>query len=202
MPGAQSETIGHHVRPERHAHVRRLAALPGRRDRLRDHGPVPPGAAGGLAVPDAATEGDALADGGADGDRGRRRATPTPNPDLATGAPGLPIGIDVTRRISIPTLIAKGLAIGLTLDKAATVRVRLTARITEKGRRRTVTLATRANARPAAAPILRLKPTKAAAKLLRARRRHALTATLEVRITTAGAPVRTIRQSVSLRPKK
>ena len=48
--------------------------------------------------------------------------------------------------------------------------------------------------------MLRLKPTKAAAKLLRARRR-ALNATVEVRITTAGAPVRTFRQSVSLRPK-
>ena len=49
--------------------------------------------------------------------------------------------------------------------------------------------------------MLRLKPTKAAAKLLRARRR-ALTANLEVRITTPGAPVQTFKRTVSLRPKK
>jgi hypothetical protein len=46
---------------------------------------------------------------------------------------------------------------------------------------------------------LRLKPTKAATKLLRAQRRQ-LTATLEVRITTPGMAVRTVRRTVRLRP--
>ena len=58
--------------------------------------------------------------------------------------PGLPIGIEVARRISIQSLIRTGLALGITLDKAATVRVRLTARLkTRNSRRRRVTLATR-----------------------------------------------------------
>ena len=112
--------------------------------------------------------------------RRRRRAPPPPRP-------GIPIGLTIARPISIAALIRRGLAIALTLDKASTVRFRLTARITTKGRRRTVTLASATRKPGAGATTLRLKPTKAGAKILRARRRQ-ITATLEVRITTPGAP--------------
>ena len=47
---------------------------------------------------------------------------------------------------------------------------------------------------------LRIKPTKAQAKLLRARR-QSLTATVEVRITAPGAPVRVLRRTITLRPR-
>ena len=79
------------------------------------------------------------------------------------------------------------------------MRFRLRARVTVKGKRKMVTLASVTRRPGAGATNLRLKPTKAGAKLLRGRRRQ-LTATLEVRITTPGAPVRTLRRSVSLRP--
>ena len=115
-------------------------------------------------------------------------------------APGLPIGIEVARRISIQSLIRTGLALGITLDKAATVRVRLTARLkTRNGRRRRMTLAT-ATRRPGKGhTTLRIKPTKAQARLLRGRR-QALTATIEVTLTTPGAPKRVLRATVRLRP--
>ena len=125
-------------------------------------------------------------------------APPPPTPPPAPPAP-TPLGLTIARRISIATLIRRGLTIALTLDKASTVRFRLTARITTKGRRRTVTLASATRKPGAGATTLRLKPTKAGAKLLRGRRRQ-ITATLEVRITTPGSPVRTLRRSVSLRP--
>ena len=70
----------------------------------------------------------------------RARRPPWPASAPATGAPGLPIGIEVSRRISVDALIRKGLAIALTLDAAATVKVRMTARVTSNGRRRTITL--------------------------------------------------------------
>jgi hypothetical protein len=114
-------------------------------------------------------------------------------------APGMPIGVTIARRISIANLIRRGLAIALTLDEASTVRFRLTARITTNGRRRTITLATATRNRSAGTTRLRLRPTQAGARLLRARRRQ-ITATLELRITTPGAPVRTLRRSVRLRP--
>ena len=122
-------------------------------------------------------------------------APPAPPPPT----PGFPLGLTIARRVSISTLIRRGLAIALTLDKASTVRFRLRARVTVKGKRKLVTLASVTRRPGAGATNLRLKPTKAGAKLLRGRRRQ-LTATLEVRITTPGAPVRTLRRSVSLRP--
>jgi hypothetical protein len=126
-------------------------------------------------------------------------ASPTPSPQ--SPAPEIPIGIEVARRIAISTLISRGLPLGLTLDKAATIRVRLTARIVQKGRRRTVTLFSVTRKPGRGSSMLRFKPTKAAVKILRARR-QALTANLEIRITTPGAPVRTFKRTVSLRPKK
>ena len=126
-------------------------------------------------------------------------APPVPQPPIDPPAPGIPLGLTIARRISIATLIRRGLAIALTLDKASTVRLRLRARITTKGKRRTVTLASAIRKPGAGASSLRLKPTRAGVKLLRPRRRQ-LTATLEVRISTPGAPVRTLRRSVRLRP--
>jgi uncharacterized protein len=125
---------------------------------------------------------------------------PAPPPPVPPDVPGMPIGIAVSRRISIASLIRRGLAVGLTLDRAATVRVRLRARIKPRGKpRRTVTLAA-ATRRPGAGhTTLRIKPTKAQARILRARRQR-LTATVEVRITTPGLPVRNLRATVTLRP--
>ncbi len=121
-------------------------------------------------------------------------------PQLPAPAPPAPvIGIEVARRISITSLVRRGLAVRITLDRAATVRMRLTARMTRPGRpRRTVTLATGTRNPKTGLSTLRIKPTKAQAKLLRARR-QGLTATLEVRIATPGAPVRTIKRTVQLR---
>ena len=90
LPGAIRDGRDH-VRPERHAHVCRLAALPGTgivyeiSGPFRLERPVIPAPV-----------------------RGRR---PAPAP------PGLPIGIVVARRISIASLIRRGLAVGLTLDR-------------------------------------------------------------------------------------
>ena len=125
---------------------------------------------------------------------------PTPPAPAPMPLPAPVLGLTATGSISLATLIRRGLAIALTLDKASTVRFRLIARITSKGKRRTVTLATVTRKPAAGATSLRLKPTKAGAKILRGRRRQ-LTATLEVRITTPGAPVRTLRRSVRLRPR-
>jgi uncharacterized protein len=124
--------------------------------------------------------------------------TPTPTP-TPTPAPGVPIGLDIARKISISSLLKRGLAVGFTLDQASSVRVRITARVTQKGRRKTVTLASLTRKPGRGHTTLRVKPGKVMAKLLRARRRS-LTATVEVRITTPGAPVRTFRRTVSLRP--
>jgi secreted PhoX family phosphatase len=132
--------------------------------------------------------------------RRQRPATPSTTPPLGPGigAPGLPIGIEVARRIPIAALIRNGLALGLTLDKAATVRVRLTARLKPKGRparRMTLAAATRRPGQGHAT--LRIKPSKTQARLLRGRR-QGLTATIEVRLTTPGAPERVLRSTVRL----
>ncbi len=102
-------------------------------------------------------------------------APPTTVSGLGTngGAPGLPIGIDVGKRISIDSLIRNGLALGITLDAAATVKVRITARVTTNGRRRTVTLATVTRKPKRGHTTLRIKPSKSQIKFLRARRRRA-----------------------------
>ena len=121
---------------------------------------------------------------------------PAPTPPGPTRSPV--IGLEVARRISIASLVRRGLAVKLTLDRSATVRLRLSARMRVRGRRRTVTLATATRSPKAGLTTLRIKPTKAQAKLLRTRR-QGLTATLEVRITTPGAPVRTIKRTVQLR---
>ncbi len=126
-------------------------------------------------------------------------APPTPPPPAPPTPLSVALALTTTRRISIASLIRRGLAIALTLDKASTVRFRLRARVTVKGKRKTVTLASVTRKPGVGATRLRLKPTKAGAKLLRGRRRQ-LTATLEVRITTPGAPVRMLRRSVRLRP--
>ena len=100
-----------HLQPGRYAVLRRVAARRhGVGDRLRDQRPVPP-------VHPAA---------------GPARRRPRRRP-----APGFPLGLTIARRISIATLIRRGLAIALTLDKASTVRFRLRARVTVKGKRKT-----------------------------------------------------------------
>jgi hypothetical protein len=116
-----------------------------------------------------------------------------------TGAPGLPIGIEVPRRISLASLLRRGLAVGLTLDAQATVRVRLTARLGR--RRRTVTLASVTRRPNQGHTTLRVKPSKARAKLVRGRR-QSLPARIEVRITTPGAPVRVLRGDVRVLPRE
>jgi len=127
-------------------------------------------------------------------DRPTGVAPETPGFGTGGGAPGLPIGIDVARRISIAALLRRGLPVGITLDKAATVRVRLTARL---GRRK-VTLASATRKPGAGHTTLRIKPTRTQARPLRTRR-QAVSATIEIRITTPGAPVRTLKGSVRLR---
>ncbi|HWT91746.1 MAG TPA: alkaline phosphatase PhoX [Solirubrobacteraceae bacterium] len=118
------------------------------------------------------------------------------------GEAGVPIGIEVARRISLDSLVRKGLAVGLTLDRAATVRVKLTARMTTPGRpRRTVTLATATRKAGRGHTTLRVKSLGAFAKLLRARRQP-LAATLEIVVATPGAPERRLRREVSLRPRR
>jgi hypothetical protein len=125
---------------------------------------------------------------------------PPPQPP-APPQPAPVIGLEVARRISIASLVRRGLAVKLTLDRAATVRVRVSARLKRPGRpRRTVTLAMGTRNPKAGLTTLRIKPTKAQAKLLRARR-QSLTATVEVRIATPGAPVRVLRRSITLRPR-
>jgi hypothetical protein len=132
-----------------------------------------------------------------------RPYTPPPAPPAPLPGPPAPpsvaLALTIASRVSIASLIRRGLAVALTLDKASTVRLRLRARITTKGKRRTVTLASATRKPGVGSTRLRLKPTKAAAKLLRAQRRQ-LTATLEVRITTPGMAVRTVRRTVRLRP--
>ena len=130
-----------------------------------------------------------------------RPVIPAPPTPPAPAPPAPVIGIVVARRISIASLIRRGLTVKLTLDRAATVRVRVSARLKRPGRpRRTVTLAMGTRKPKAGLTTLRIKPTKAQAKLLRARR-QSLTATVEVRITAPGAPVRVLRRTITLRPR-
>lgn len=117
------------------------------------------------------------------------------------GEAGVPIGIEVARRISLDSLVRKGLAVGLTLDHEATVKVKLTAKMTTPGKpRRTVTLATATRKAGRGHTTLRVTSLTAFAKLLRARRQP-LAATLEITVTTPGAPERGLKRAVSLRPK-
>ena len=111
--------------PGRHADVRRLAALQGHGPVVRDPRPVPPGS--GHDLP--GHPGAHAHPGGRRRlrpQRGRRRRhahrrRPPPKP-----TPGVPIGLEVTKRMAEKTFIRNGLALGFTLDKAASVRVRVT----------------------------------------------------------------------------
>ncbi len=127
---------------------------------------------------------------------------PAPAPTTpATPAPGAPLGLDVAKKLTFGALADRGLAIGLTLDKPATVRAKLT--ITEKsskGKKRTTTLASLKQDVDAGPETLRLRPgTKKARASVRARRKG-LTAQLEVRIRTPGAPEQLLKRSVRLTP--
>ncbi|MDO8211730.1 alkaline phosphatase PhoX [Conexibacter sp. CPCC 206217] len=117
------------------------------------------------------------------------------------GVVGLPLGLDVAKRVSAEGFAARGLALALTLDRSATVHARLTARLPRGDRLRTVTLA-RLTKRPGRGSTrLRLRPAnRAIARLLRARRRP-LAATLEIRVISPGAPARTLRRSVRIMPR-
>ncbi len=119
-------------------------------------------------------------------------ATPTPPPPKPT--PGVPIGLEVTKRMAEKTFIRNGLALGFTLDKAASVRVRVTAKVGN----RTKTLATVTRSAQSGRSMWRIKASKSGATLLRSRRKD-VKATVEIRITTPGAAVRTFSRTVTLR---
>lgn len=120
---------------------------------------------------------------------------PTPAPPTpARPQAGVPIGLDVTNRLSERSFIRSGLAVGFTLDKAASVRVRVTAKIGN----RTKTLASVTRSAKPGRTMLRIKASKSGAKLLRSRRLD-VKATVEIRITTPGAPVRTFTRTVTVR---
>ena len=119
-------------------------------------------------------------------------ATPTPPPPKPT--PGVPIGLEVTKRMAEKTFIRNGLALGFTLDKAASVRVRVTAKVGN----RTKTLATVNRSAKSGRSMWRIKASTSGAKLLRSRRKD-VKATVEIRVTTPGAPVRTFKRTVTLR---
>lgn len=113
--------------------------------------------------------------------------------------PGAPLGLDVAKRIRVDGLTRRGLALALTLDRPATITATLTARLPGAGgRRRTVTLA-RVRRRAGRGPErLRLRPSShAVTRMLRARRAP-LAATLEVRVSSPGAPTRVLRRSVKI----
>ncbi|MDW5597228.1 alkaline phosphatase PhoX [Conexibacter stalactiti] len=124
------------------------------------------------------------------------RADPSSSAPVATSG-GAPLGLDVARRIAVPALTGRGLALGLTLDRPATVTARLTARV-GGGRPRTVVLA-RVQRRAGRGPeLLRLRPSsRAVARMLRARRTP-LQATVEVRVSSPGAAARTLRRTVRI----
>ena len=79
-------------------------------------------------------------------------------------------------------------------DKPATVRVRITAKIGN----RTKTLATVTRSAKTGRSMWRIKASKSGAKLLKSRRKD-VKATVEIRVTTPGAPVRTFNRTVTLR---
>lgn len=129
-------------------------------------------------------------------------ATPTPTPPAAPRpvppsppSPGVPIGLDVTKRLTERAFIRSGLAVGFTLDKAASVRIRVTAKVGN----RTKTLASVTKPAQAGRSLLRVKASKSGAALLKSRRRD-VKATVEIRVTTPGAPVRTFTRTVTVRP--
>lgn len=127
--------------------------------------------------------------------------TPTPTPEPPAVIDGAPLGLDVAKRLDFGRFADRGLAIALTLDKAARVSAKLT--ITErnaKGRKRTTTLASLKRDVDAGPETLKLRPaTKKQRRDLRARRRG-IDAKLEIRITTPGAPERVLRRTVRLTP--
>jgi len=117
-----------------------------------------------------------------------RQARPT------TATPGVPLGLDVARRLRIRTLRRRGLPVALTLDQPATVHLRLTAKRGE----RTITLARATRQLDRGPEILRLRPGRRRRRRLKARRRG-LRAHLEIRIVTPGAPERVLGRMVRLR---
>lgn len=122
-----------------------------------------------------------------------RQSRPTPR------TPGAPIGLTVPKRARLRAFVGRGLPVALTLDAAATVHLKLTAR----AGKRTITLARERVEIGRGAARLRLRPTRAARKRL-AVRRGGLRAQLEVRLVTPGAPDRVLRRTVRLRatPRK
>ena len=122
-------------------------------------------------------------------------ASPTPIPQTPPKpTPGVPIGLEVTKRMAEKAFIRNGLALGFTLDKAASVRVRVTAKVGN----RTKTLATVTRSAQSGRSMWRIKASTSGAKLLRSRRKD-VKATVEIRISTPGAAVRTFRRTVTLR---
>ncbi|MDA0182844.1 PhoX family protein [Solirubrobacter phytolaccae] len=119
---------------------------------------------------------------------------PTPPAPPAPPTPGVPIGLDIAKRVSEKSFIRSGLAVGFSLEKAASVRIRVTAKIGN----RTKTLASTTRSAKAGRNVLRVKASKSGAKLLKGRRRD-VKATVEIRVTTPGAPVRTFKRTVTVR---
>ena len=112
--------------------------------------------------------------------------TERPAGSAATAPPAVPraaLGLEVPRRVRRSRLLRKGLPVALTLDRAAELRVTVTARMrTRTGAPlRTVRIARYADTLPAGSAQVRVKPRRGVRPALR-RRRRPLRATVTVRV--------------------
>ena len=110
---------------------------------------------------------------------------------------GTPIGLEVASSFALARFVRAGLPVALTLDGPGTVTARLTAR----SGRRTVTLARSRKQLERGFAGFALKPGKGVRKRLRGRRTP-VRAHLEVRVSTEGAPERVLRRQVRLKPTR
>jgi secreted PhoX family phosphatase len=122
------------------------------------------------------------------------RTTRPPEVNAPSAPPRPAIGFAVPRRVRRATALRSGIPVGLTLDAAANIDLRLTARLRTRpgGPVRTVVLARVKRKAGRGTQNQRLVLTKTAKKLLRARKRS-LTATVELRVGG-----RTVRRKVVL----
>jgi secreted PhoX family phosphatase len=115
-----------------------------------------------------------------------RKARPT------TPTPGVPLGLDVAKRLRLRRFLRRSLPVALTLDAPATVRLRLTVR--DGDRRVVVARAKRELAR--GMHLVKLRPTKAGRRRLSDG--GSVRARLVVSVETDGAPKRVLRRRVRL----
>ncbi len=115
-----------------------------------------------------------------------------------TGVPGqgTPLGLDVAKQLRLGVFGRRGLPVRFTLDDAATVELKLTARVAN----RTVTLARATREVDRGSETLRLRAPKRTLRRLRTRR-SGLRARLEVRVITPGEDDRVLRRTVRLTRK-